>query len=165
MEVSNERVAEWWSSYAVRGTPSFLLAKKLKPRKQDLKKLEREEFGRLEHKKVMLIGKNQIIDKIVQEESFWKKNMSLESRRKKILEGLQTWKKSRHLWLQNGDRNTRFFYSGGFFIAESYGVTVTPWSCDYVLNFDFKGFAAMTTTELCGGSLYVRFMGSDTKDC
>ncbi|KAI8528602.1 hypothetical protein RHMOL_Rhmol12G0160500 [Rhododendron molle] len=49
---------------SIEGTPSFLLAKKLKLKKQDMKRLIREEFGRLEHQELMAIGKVPIIDKI-----------------------------------------------------------------------------------------------------
>lgn len=43
-----ERVGEWWNSYPVMGKPSFILAKKLKLLKEDLRKWNCELFGRLE---------------------------------------------------------------------------------------------------------------------
>lgn len=38
-------------SYTFQGTPSFILAQKLRPLKEDLKKWNREELGDVEHRK------------------------------------------------------------------------------------------------------------------
>ncbi|KAH7834405.1 hypothetical protein Vadar_015625 [Vaccinium darrowii] len=46
-----ERVGEWWNNYSVIGKPSFVLAKKLKMLKEDLRKWNIEIFGRLEFQK------------------------------------------------------------------------------------------------------------------
>ncbi|KAH7846593.1 hypothetical protein Vadar_015807 [Vaccinium darrowii] len=46
-----ERVGEWWNNYSVIGKPSFVLAKKMKLLKEDLRKWNIEIFGRLEFQK------------------------------------------------------------------------------------------------------------------
>ena len=42
-----ERVRQWWNGYCFLGSPSFILARKLKVLKEDLKKWNKEEFGDL----------------------------------------------------------------------------------------------------------------------
>ena len=40
-----DRVKQWWDGYSFAGSPSFILAQKLKALKANLKKWNREEFG------------------------------------------------------------------------------------------------------------------------
>ncbi|KAG6661473.1 hypothetical protein CIPAW_03G176000 [Carya illinoinensis] len=40
-----DRVRQWWSSYEFQGSPSFILARKLKALKQDLKLWNEQVFG------------------------------------------------------------------------------------------------------------------------
>ena len=51
-----DRVQEWWTSYTFSGTPSFVLACKLKALKWDLKRWNREEFGDLRFNKNRLMA-------------------------------------------------------------------------------------------------------------
>ena len=46
-----QKVHNWWSGYEFTGTPSFVLACKLKALKEDLKKWNRETFGDVHYKK------------------------------------------------------------------------------------------------------------------
>ena len=46
-EVFVDKVKQWWDGYNFAGSPSFILAQKLKVLKVDLKKWNREEFGDL----------------------------------------------------------------------------------------------------------------------
>lgn len=46
-----DRVKQWWKGYSFEGSPSFILAKKLKALKADLKRWNREEFGDLAFRK------------------------------------------------------------------------------------------------------------------
>ena len=48
-------VKQWWDGYSFVGSPSFILAQKLKALKADLKKWNREEFGDLAFRKNLLI--------------------------------------------------------------------------------------------------------------
>ena len=46
-----DRVKQWWDGYSFKGSPSFILAQKLKALKANLKKWNREEFGDLAFRK------------------------------------------------------------------------------------------------------------------
>ena len=46
-----DKVHNWWSSYEFYGTPSFVLACKLKALKEDLKKWNKDSFGDVHHRK------------------------------------------------------------------------------------------------------------------
>ena len=50
-----ERVRHWWNEYRFSGSPSFILAHKLKALKEDLKKWNKEEFGDLAFRKKCLL--------------------------------------------------------------------------------------------------------------
>ena len=47
----NDRVHSWWNRYSFSGTPSFVLAKKLKGLKADIIQWNRSEFGNVERQK------------------------------------------------------------------------------------------------------------------
>jgi hypothetical protein len=48
-------IRKWWDSYSFQGSPSFVLARKLKTLKLDLKKWNEEVFGNVESNKRKLI--------------------------------------------------------------------------------------------------------------
>ena len=50
-----DRVQQWWVGYNFTGSPSFILAQKLKALKADLKKWNREVFGDLAFRKKNLL--------------------------------------------------------------------------------------------------------------
>ena len=50
-----ERVRQWWNGCCFLGSPSFILAWKLKALKDDLKKWNKEEFGDLAFRKKCLL--------------------------------------------------------------------------------------------------------------
>lgn len=52
----------WWSSYKFIGTPSFILACKLKALKQDLKKWNLEVFGHIDNQKSTLLEELQELE-------------------------------------------------------------------------------------------------------
>ena len=51
-----ERVWHWWNGYRFLCSPSFILARKLKAFKKDLKKWNKEEFGDLAFRKKCLLS-------------------------------------------------------------------------------------------------------------
>ena len=51
-----ERVRQWWNGYCFLGSPSFILACKLKAHKYDLKKWNKEVFGDLAFRKKCLLS-------------------------------------------------------------------------------------------------------------
>jgi len=57
-------VKQWWDSYLFPGSPSFVLARKLKALKLDLKKWIEEVFGNVERNKRKLIEDLQAFDVI-----------------------------------------------------------------------------------------------------
>jgi len=57
-------VKQWWDSYSFQGSPSFVLARKLKALKLDLKKWNEEVFGNVERNKRKLIEDLQAFDVI-----------------------------------------------------------------------------------------------------
>ena len=50
-----DRVHSWWNQYSFSGTPSFVLAKKLKALKEDIIQWNRSEFGNVERQKKELL--------------------------------------------------------------------------------------------------------------
>ena len=51
-----ERVRQWWNGYCFLGSPSFILAHKLKALKDDSKKWNKEVFGDLAFRKKCLLS-------------------------------------------------------------------------------------------------------------
>jgi hypothetical protein len=51
------KVKGWWESYTFRGSPSFVVASKLKALKRDLKIWNEEEFGNIVGRKSSLLGR------------------------------------------------------------------------------------------------------------
>ncbi|XP_035539695.1 uncharacterized protein LOC118344047 [Juglans regia] len=57
-----EKVRNWWSSYQFSGTPSFILAGKLKALKQDLRRWNMEVFGNIDNQKTILLEELQELE-------------------------------------------------------------------------------------------------------
>ncbi|KAG5521622.1 hypothetical protein RHGRI_033999 [Rhododendron griersonianum] len=114
-----DRVGEWWGSYSIMGTPSFVLAKKLELLKEDLCKWNSEVFGRLEFRKGKVIDDIRHWDgeeseeqvRVLTEEEKGLRNDAKEEFGKIAKSEEISWRqKSRKLWLKEGERNTRFFH-------------------------------------------------------
>ena len=56
-----DRVHSWWNRYSFSGTPSFVLAKKLKALKEDIIQWNWSEFGNVQRQKKELLGGFEII--------------------------------------------------------------------------------------------------------
>ena len=50
-----DKVQSWWNRHSFVGTPSFMLAKKLKALKEDIVQWNRREFGNVGHQKKQLL--------------------------------------------------------------------------------------------------------------
>ena len=61
-EAFTGNVRQWWGSYDFQGSPSFLLASKLKVSKEDIKKWNKESFGDVHIKKLELMKELQLLE-------------------------------------------------------------------------------------------------------
>ena len=111
-----DKVKAWWAFYLFRGTPSFILAKKLAALKLDLKKWNEMEFGNVTHKKQQLWSKLNDLDTkeethpLTAEEKLQKVNLCTHIEMLSLLEDISWKQKSKVLHLKEGDANTKFFY-------------------------------------------------------
>ena len=111
-----DRVQHWWNGYRFVGLPGFILAKKLKDLKADLKKWNKEEFGNLAFRKKKLL--TEMMGLHVKEEllGLSNKDQIHHIQLKGDIEQLASfeeisWRqKSRALYVKEGDNNTRFFH-------------------------------------------------------
>jgi hypothetical protein len=111
-----DKVKVWWSNYPLMGSPSFVLASKLKALKEDLKVWNRDVFGDVNLKQLQLTAELTHLDE--KEECGGLSSAERESRKAVLVEldrlahlEETSWRqKSRVLWLKEGDNNTKYFH-------------------------------------------------------
>jgi hypothetical protein len=104
-----ERVRLWWESYSFQGSPSFVLAQKLKALKVDLKSWNEQVFGNVESLKLARLEELCALDRLEEErgldsEDLLRRNSIASDLERIILQEKISWRqKSRVLWLKTGD--------------------------------------------------------------
>ena len=111
-----DKVKGWWESYHFEGTPSFILARKLRALKLDLKQWNAEVFGDVLNRRRQAMADLNELD--VEAESCplstkeaARKFCLVEELEKSFLQEEIRWRqKSQAIWLQEDDKNTKFFH-------------------------------------------------------
>jgi hypothetical protein len=130
-----DKVKEWWTGYNFNGTPSYILARKLKALKWDLKAWNRREFGDLSFNKNRLMAELLALDikegvqGLSHVEQILRESQKAELIRLTHLAEISWRQKSRVLWLKEGDNNTKFFHK----MANSHR------RCNYMENLEVDG--------------------------
>ena len=108
-----DRVRHWWSSYHFHGSPSFILAQKLKA---DLKVWNEHVFGNVEFHMKALLEELCALDRLeedrplVVEERVRKSLVISESKKTTLLEEINWRQKLRVLWRKDGDYCTKVVF-------------------------------------------------------
>ena len=111
-----DRVHFWWNRYSFLGTPSYVLAKKLKALKGDIIQWNRSEFGNVGCQKKELLEALKLLD--AKDGEFGLSEVEISERvvvRSQIenllsLEEISWRQKSRMFCIKEGDNNTKFFH-------------------------------------------------------
>jgi hypothetical protein len=110
------KVRGWWDSFHFVGSSSFVLAKKLKALKWEIKRWNVEEFGDVRDKNKASNEELKVLDRIeegrslTEEEKERKRQICRELEASLLQEEISWRQKSRIRWLKEGDKCTKFFH-------------------------------------------------------
>jgi hypothetical protein len=111
-----EKIRNWWASFQFFGSPSFVLARKLKALKWEIKRWNLEEFGDVRERNKANCEELKSLDSIeegrqlTEEEQARKSQITRELEATLLHEEISWRQKSRVRWLKEGDKCTKFFY-------------------------------------------------------
>jgi hypothetical protein len=105
-----------WDSFQFFGSPSFVLAKKLKALKWEIKRWNVVEFGDVREKnkasceELKVLDRTEEVRQLTEEEKDRRRQISKELEASLLQEEISWRQKSRIRWLKEGDKCTKFFH-------------------------------------------------------
>jgi hypothetical protein len=111
-----ERVRNWWGSFQFFGSASYVMAKKLRALKWEIKRWNLEEFGDVRERNKARCEELKSLDdseegrQLSEEEKVRRCQLSRELEASLLQEEISWRQKSRIRWLKEGDKCTKFFH-------------------------------------------------------
>jgi hypothetical protein len=111
-----DKVRNWWDSFSFTGSASFILAKKLKALKGEIKRWNLEVLGNVGNRnkargeELELLDRSEVERGLTEEEKERRRLLAFELEASLLQEEICWRQKSRVRWLKEGDKCTKFFH-------------------------------------------------------